>query len=55
MGKKEINKTHGFDELLVYLIHENKYMTIKIFKCPLTNHPDPRVPGWSTHGAWENS
>ena len=50
-----MNKTHGFDELLVYLIHENKYMTIKTFKCPLTNHPDPRVPCWSTHGAWENS
>lgn len=32
----------------MYLIHENKYMTVKILKCPLTHHPDPCVPRWST-------
>lgn len=44
-----------FDELLIYLIHENKYMTITLFKRPFTYHPDPCVPHWSTHGARENS
>ena len=44
-----------FNELLIYLIHENKYMTITIFKHPSMYHPDPCVPHWSTHGAWENS
>lgn len=37
--EKKINKSHDFGELLTYLIHENKYMIIKI-KSPPTYHLD---------------
>lgn len=48
-----MSKSHGFDELLTYLIHENKYMITEIKSRP-TSHPDPRALLRPTRCAREN-
>lgn len=59
--ENQISQSHGFDTLLIYLIHGNKYMIIKVKKCPPTCHPDPvshgphAVPGKTPDSAGNSS